>query len=149
MADVVQKIINANAIRNGDLTANVNKMGTRQEITTAMPNGNLDSEPTLTNRFSEDKDATKQAFGTTVTVPASGTETSWLIPEGTEKFVFKARTQTDVTFGYNSGDASGVNRMTLFGGTAYESPTDISFPASQSVYFTGGSGTVVEINYWK
>jgi len=149
MADVVQKIISGNAIRHGDLTANVNQMGTRQEITTAAANGNLDSESTLTNRFSEDSGSTRTPYTTNVTVPASGTEVSWLVPEGTEKFVFKARTSTDINFGFNSGDASGVKRMTLFGGTAYETPNKTSVPASQSVYFTGSSGAVVEINYWK
>lgn len=149
MADVVQKIINANAIRNGDLTANVNRLGTRQELNTIMPNGNLDSESTLTNRLSEERHGTLTPYTTYVTVPASGTEVSWAVPEGTEKFVFKARTQSDISFGFNSGDASGVNRVTLFGGTAYENPDNMALLASQSIYFTGTSGQIVEINYWK
>lgn len=147
MAEIVQKIIDSNVIRNGDLTANVDKFGTRQEINTIMPDGALNTLG-LTNRLGSER--TRAVFSDIVTVPASGQEVSYQMPDGADKVLFKARTNTDITFGFNSGDASGTKKTTLFGGTAWESPTQYDLPANQMFYFSSAtSGAVVEINYWR
>jgi len=147
MADIVQKIIDGNVIRHGDLTANVDRFGQRQELSTQTPNGALDTLG-LTDRLSQERSLTMDSAY--VTVPGSGQEVSFTTPDQVDKILFKARTNTDITFGFNSGDASGVKRTTLFGGTAWESPTQYDLKQNQVFYFSSAvSGTVVEINYWK
>lgn len=147
MAEIVQKIINGNTIRHGDLTANVNKFGTRQEINTITPDGALDTDG-LTDRLGSER--TRAVFSDYVTIPGSGQEVSYTMADGVDKILFKARTNTDITFGFNSGDASGLKKTTLFGGTAWESPTQYDMPANQAIYFSSFvSGTVIEINYWR
>lgn len=147
MADIVQKIIDGNTIRNGDVTANVDLFGQRQELSTVRPNASLDTLG-LTNRLSQERSLTMDS--TWVTVPGSGQEISFTTPDGTEKLLFKCRTNTDLTFGFNNGDATGVKRTTLFGGTAWESPTNYDLKQNQAFYFSSAtSGAVVEINYWK
>ncbi len=151
MADCVKTILNSNPIRNGSRVVLANKFGTIGKLDSLLPDGSLGTvETKLTDRYNEFPETPSvNMYDDYVTVPASGTEVAWAVPEGAEKFLFKCRTQNDIQYGYSSSHASGAAHTTLFGGTAYESPSDMNFKANQSIYFTGASGLVVELNYWR
>jgi hypothetical protein len=148
MADGITTALNGNPVRQGTTVFNANRFGVAAKLNSVIiPTGSINSlfESNTTNRFNN----SLSMFQDYVTIASSGAEASWTVPEGANKFLFKCRTQNDIQFGYNSGSASGVAHTTLFGGTAYESPDSVDFRANQSLYFTGASGLVVEINYWR
>lgn len=146
MADIISTIINGSPIRNGGSVVKADKFGDRDSLQSPNPNGSNALESRLTNRLGQNPSCS--IYNTKVTVPASGTETSWCVPEGVNKVLCKARTLDDISMGFSSGAASGVDRTTIFSGTAWESPDQIDFKSTQYLYFTGPSGTVVEIQYW-
>lgn len=146
MADVIQTIINSNPIRHGTAVVKANQLGDYDSLNSIIPTGRNISESLMTNRYNIDIPCS--IYNAKVSISASGVESSWVVPEGVHKVVLKARTLDDISIGYSSGAASGVDRTTIFAGTAWESPDGISFKSSQCLYLTGPSGTVIEISYW-
>jgi hypothetical protein len=148
MADCVKTILNSNPARNGTAITLADKVGNVKKVYSGMPSG----DPTpIETRYTDRLGSPENLLMASdyVTVAASGSEVSWSIPEGIEKFLFKCRTLDNITYGFNSGDASGVKKTTLFAGTAWETPNTARPIAGQTMYFTGASGLVVEINYWR
>ena len=148
MADVLRKIISANAIRHGDTLASVDLFGNKQKIVNNTPNGYLGTIPSLPNRLAEYEQF--NSYTTTLTLTSANTPYSWSVPEGTKKYAFKSRDEAaDILFAFGSGHIAAGNYSTLPGGVAFENPNDFGPLSTDIIYMQSTTAAVVvEITYW-
>lgn len=148
MADISRKLISGNNVRQSDTLASVDKFGNKQKITNNVNNGAASYMPSLVDRLCEMRQYI--AYVETLTLTDADTTYSWVIPEGTKKYTFKARTAVDVKYGFYSTQFDDGTYGTLNSGIAFENPNNFEPLSTTTLYLQSASaGTVIEFTYWK